>query len=299
MKQGDLVTRKSYGGDIIFKIQEVRSQYAVLRGVELRLLADAPLLDLEMSHQLDSYHDTAMLRPKWLDRMRQQDTAAAMPQQSWTGAEQPASGGALTPLPKPKVKPVYFDMPGKVLHLDGDPNYLRKCMNLYGELRVPAEGYYVAEANMPDAVYRLLPQVRPDILVLTGHDGILKNRAGADITQLSSYKNSHNFVNAVRVARQFEKNRDALTIIAGACQSHFEALLQAGANFASSPARVLIHALDPLCVAAKVAFTPIRDTVNILDVIGLTYSGLEGLGGVESLGSYRRGVPKLPYLNSN
>ena len=34
-----------------------------------------------------------------------------------------------------------------------------------------------------------------------------------------------------------------LIIVAGACQSHFEALLQAGANFASSPGSVLIHAL--------------------------------------------------------
>lgn len=118
------------------------------------------------------------------------------------------------------------------------------------------------------------------------------------MTQLSSYKNSHNFVNAVRVARQYEKNRDGLVIVAGACQSHFEALLQAGANFASSPARVLIHALDPLCIAAKVAFTPIHETVNIVDVIGLTHSGLEGLGGLETRGSYRKGVPNISYFST-
>ncbi|CAG7652036.1 Sporulation-specific protease YabG [Paenibacillus solanacearum] len=287
MKQGDLVTRRSYGGDIVFKIQEIRQQYAVLRGVELRLLADAPLLDLNALPQLDPFPYMAAASPQWLDSLKRSTAVSPMP--AAPVKPQPEMGEKI------KLSPVYFDMPGKVLHLDGDPFYLRKCMNLYNELRVPAEGYYVSESNMADALYRLLPQTRPDIVVITGHDGILKHRNAGDMTQLSSYKNSHNFVNAVRIARQYEKNRDVLTVIAGACQSHFEALLHAGANFASSPARVLIHALDPLCIAAKIAYTPINDTVNLMDVIGLTHSGLEGLGGVESLGSYRRGVPKMQY----
>src|SRR5690606_23450113 len=103
------------------------------------------------------------------------------------------------------------------------------------------------------------------------------------------------FVNAVKIARQYERNRDALAVIAGACQSHFEALLQAGANFASSPARILIHYLDPVYVAAKVAFTSIRDTVNIYSVIRHTVSGLDGLGGIETKGSHRVGLPRLEY----
>ncbi|PZE19194.1 sporulation peptidase YabG [Paenibacillus xerothermodurans] len=277
MKQGDLVTRKSYGGDIIFKIQDIIQRKAVLRGVDYRLLADAPLHDLNMASHYDPYlFASGGVQPKWMDVMRRMPGGA---HHQW-----------LIPVTKTAAGE-YFDIPGKVLHLDGDPAYMRKCMSLYAELRVPAEGFYVAEANMSEALYSLLPQVQPDIVVITGHDGILKSRRNGDISQLSSYKNSHNFVNAVKTARQYEKNKDALTVIAGACQSHFEALLQAGANYASSPARVLIHALDPLCIAAKVAFTPIKDTVNIVDIIGLTYSGLEGMGGLESRGSYRRGAP--------
>ena len=42
---------------------------------------------------------------------------------------------------------------------------------------------------------------------------------------------------------------------AGACQSHFEALIRAGANFASSPSRINIHALDPVYVVGKISFT--------------------------------------------
>ena len=98
---------------------------------------------------------------------------------------------------------------------------------------------------------------------------------------------------AVMIARQYERDRDALIIVAGACQSHFEALLQAGANFASSPARVLIHALDPLYIAAKAAYTSIRETIDVFEVIDNTYSGMDGLGGIETRGSYRRGLARI------
>jgi spore coat assembly protein len=135
----------------------------------------------------------------------------------------------------------------------------------------------------------MLPQVHPDIVVITGHDGVLKQRE--DLQQLSSYKNSLNFVQAVNVARDYERNRDSLVVVAGACQSHFEALLQAGANFASSPGRIMIHALDPVYVAVRASFTPFRDTINITDVIAHTISGRQGVGGIETMGRYRIGVP--------
>lgn len=280
MKQGDLVVRKSYGGDVVFKIQEMTYQTALLKGVDVRLLADSPVRDLSLANADTVARHEQQMRQKMADsadvlsQMRRQRLAAA------NGNRQ-------------RIGYPYFEVPGKVLHLDGDPHYLRKSMALYEELHVPAEGIYVPETGMADALYRLLPHVRPDILVLTGHDGILKNRKNGDMYSLSSYKNSQNFVNAVKTARLYERSRDSLVIVAGACQSHFEALLQAGANFASSPARVLIHALDPLYIAAKVSFTSIKDTVQIMDVIHHTMSGLDGLGGIETKGSFRFGVPKV------
>ncbi|WP_248929108.1 sporulation peptidase YabG [Paenibacillus hamazuiensis] len=284
MKQGDLVIRKSYGGDVLFKIQEFRSTHAILRGVDYRLLADSPVADLEVASGQELIPYYLSNHPEMNKAMQRLKSQIAE-----VNREVPNPGA----ISQGSV-PSYFELPGKVLHLDGDPMYLRKSLSLYGELKVPAEGYYVPEAGMAEALYRLLPQTNPDIVVITGHDGILKHRRN-DVGNLSSYKNSHNFVNAVKVARQYEKNRDTLTVVAGACQSHFEALLQAGANFASSPARVLIHALDPLCIAAKVAYTSVKETVNIRDVISLTSSGLEGLGGIESRGSHRIGLPKSPY----
>ncbi|MCR4401776.1 MAG: hypothetical protein NUW12_03195 [Firmicutes bacterium] len=43
---GDYVTRKSHGGDIIFKVVAVEGDSALLRGVLLRIMADAPTNDL-------------------------------------------------------------------------------------------------------------------------------------------------------------------------------------------------------------------------------------------------------------
>jgi spore coat assembly protein len=273
MRQGDLVVRKSYGGDVLFKIQELTALKALLKGIEYRLLADAPIDDLSVI-QGDPFGMDPAAQLKAIEAIR-----------------------SIEQYHKLRTKETnmqsYFEVPGKVLHLDGDPIYLRKSLNLYHELRVPAEGFYVPEAGMSEALIRLLPLKQPDILVITGHDGILKDTKDNDLHNLQSYKNSHNFVRAIQTAREFERNRDALVIIAGACQSFFEALLQAGANFASSPARVLIHALDPLYIAAKVSFTPIKETVQMMDIIQHTMSGLKGIGGMETRGSYRIGLPGL------
>ncbi|MDF2720946.1 MAG: sporulation peptidase YabG [Paenibacillus sp.] len=282
MKQGELVVRKSYGGDVIFKIDEIDMRRAVLKGVDFRLLADSPVSDLQ------TVQDARPLAQQY-SQMKVHDSLRELARyRMWQREKQQTELGQ-----SGNVKHSYFEMPGKVLHLDGDPMYLRKSMALYGEFRVPAEGYFVTEPNMPQALYRLLPQVRPDIVVITGHDGILKHLKERDMNSLASYKNSQHFVSAVHVAREFERDLDSLTVIAGACQSHFEALLKSGANFASSPARVLIHALDPSCIAIKSAFTSIRDTINVADVIHNTISGFDGVGGIETRGSYRLGWPKL------
>lgn len=288
MKQGDLVARKSYGGDLMFRIADFAGRGAVLRGTDYRLLADAPLEDLfpvRNPDELSGSRQARILTNESIRRMqeeRQRQTVHAAAHLNSAEQRQP-----------------FFEMPGKVLHLDGDAGYLRKSMQVYNQLRVPAEGIHCHESQMPQMLFRLLPRVRPDIVVITGHDGVLKQRE--DLQHLGSYKNSLNFVHAVHVAREYERRRDSLIVVAGACQSHFEALLQAGANFASSPARIMIHALDPVYVAVRSAFTPFRETINVMDVITHTISGIDGVGGVETLGSYRVGVPnsKTPTAEVN
>jgi spore coat assembly protein len=284
VKPGDLVSRRSYGRDLLFEIYLI-DQYknvAWLKGLDVRLLADSPLDDLikvkreEVSRyeqvHFGTHHESLRL-------VRQQRKLQKEKNSYYLKGTNRSDEN-------------YFEVPGKVLHLDGDPKYLQKCLNLYKELQIPVEGYHIVEKDMPDAVARLLPQINPDILVITGHDGILKNKKANEYQDLTSYRNSKNFVRAVREARNYERNRDVLTIIAGACQSHFEALIHAGANFASSPQRILIHALDPVFVSEKIAYTSIRETINIIDVIKNTITGMDGLGGIESKGSYRLGFPR-------
>lgn len=66
----------------------------------------------------------------------------------------------------------------------------------------------------------------------------------------------------------------------GACQSYFEALIQAGANFASSPARILIDILDPLIVAKEVATTDDFKFIRIEDIENELRDGRKGIGGI-------------------
>lgn len=283
MKQGDLVTRQSYGHDVLFKIEYIVQEMAVLRGIEFRLLADAPIKDLKKADRPSSAEGNLAEARSAANIRRLEDA-----RKQWITRN-------LRVLSTDDVSNnSYFEVPGKVLHLDGDESYLRKSLELYRQLRVPAEGHHIAESSMSEAIVSLFPRVKPDILVITGHDGMLKGKEN-DKQLLSGYKNSQHFVRAIHAARQFERNRDSLTIIAGACQSHFEALLQAGANFASSPARILIHALDPVHIAAKVSYTSVKETINMVDVISHTVSGLKGIGGIESRGSYRIGLPNIYY----
>lgn len=289
MNFGDLVVRRSYGGDVTFRVEGVQQNTAIIKGTDFRLLADSPLGDLvrvphpttsERTKQAQIKANESLTRLQQYHQEQSERRLADLRTEWGTGEKG------------------YFDVPGKVLHLDGDPLYLKKSLSLYNQLRVPAEGHHIHESSMAEALYRMLPRVRPDIVVITGHDGVLKRPQTRDLYSLESYKNSQNFVQAIQVARQYERNRDTLVIVAGACQSHFEALLQAGANFASSPGRVLIHALDPVYVAAKTAYTSVRETVNMNDVLHNTISGSQGVGGIETRGTYRIGLPRLNDLST-
>lgn len=279
MKQGDLVVRQSYGGDVLFRIEMIQSENVILKGLDFRLLADAHRSDLT------SIHDPAATIVAQNVRQRVNQTLRHM--HATTDPKRQVSNYY-----RQVADSLYFEWPGKVLHLDGDANYLKKSMQLYEAMKVPAEGYYVNESKMADVLVRLLPEVQPDIVVITGHDGVLKHREGMDLTSLSSYKNSQHFVNAVRVARDYEWNRDNLIVVAGACQSHYEALLSSGSNFASSPGRILIHALDPVYIAIKASYTPIKETIDLQEVVAGTISGIDGVGGIETVGRYRVGYPR-------
>ena len=106
------------------------------------------------------------------------------------------------------------------------------------------------------------------------------------------YKNSKYFIDAVKIARQYEMCHDKLIIIAGACQSNYEELIKAGANFASSPKRKNIHALDPAIVASYMALYDSGKYIDIKKVLESTKYGSEGMGGIITKGTMHIGYPR-------
>ena len=66
---------------------------------------------------------------------------------------------------------------------------------MYKELGIRAIGQHVPESQMPAAVDGLLEKYEPDILIITGHDGVI--RKGKDWSDIHNYRNSENFVKTV------------------------------------------------------------------------------------------------------
>ena len=74
IKKGDIVVRKSYGKDIIFKVVKIiksnNSQIAILKGVTLRIEADAPITDLEIAQKQRVENNMRNLNTKLEDRIK-------------------------------------------------------------------------------------------------------------------------------------------------------------------------------------------------------------------------------------
>lgn len=293
IKIGDLVGRKSYNCDIVFRVHDIIKQndksIFILKGLNLRIIADAPEADViklptsKINEDIRNFDDRVKKLMRKLEKRVKRATKIVSPKFYRSEAQ-------------------FYRRPGKVLHIDGDKNYLDMCMKSYKELNIDAIGRVVAESEQPKAVEALLLQFTPDILVLTGHDAYVSPQSSAspaqrtkDLNTIGNYINSRYYIESVKIARKYEPSLDDLVIFAGACQSYFEGIMEAGANFASSPERVLIHALDPVMVCEKVALTSIDKIVPLKEVLTGTITGLNGVGGVQTRGKYRDGMPKSLY----
>jgi spore coat assembly protein len=171
---------------------------------------------------------------------------------------------------------------GKILHIDGDQYFLKKALEVYQEYHLEVSGYYYQEEEIPRIIKDLINLHHPNILVITGHDSFNFN---LDKTNIAAYKNSLYYIEACEIARKIYQDKDDLIIIAGACQSNFEALIRAGANFASSPKRGNIHLLDPVIIATFMANYRINEKIDIEYLLGNTIS--KNMGGIETKGSAR------------
>lgn len=171
---------------------------------------------------------------------------------------------------------------GTILHIDGDKEYLESCLSLYKELNIFANGIYIKEEDVKNKIESLILELTPDIVVITGHD--IYN--GRGIKDINNYKNTGHFKDALRIIRR-HFNQENMTVIVGACASHFEALIAAGANFSSSPKRINIHTYDPAIIAIKVATTSINQNVDFEQTLKFIENKKDAFGGIETKGKMK------------
>lgn len=263
IRKGDIVSRNSYGNDIMFTVKRIlklsdQNEIAILKGINVRVEADAPVEDLKIVSKeeiriREKEFETNILLKIENERLWEEN----------------------------RRKEIVYT--GRILHLDGDKRYSEKSIMYYKKMGLNATVRNIPENKQPKVVYRLLQIVNPDILVITGHDGMIKN--GARYKDIFNYRNSRHFIQTVKEARKYDETHGKnLVIFAGACQSYFEALMEAGANFASSPARILIDFLDPLIVAKSIAVADKNKYITIDDFVNELRDGKKGVNGLGARG---------------
>ena len=264
IKKGDIVGRISYGKDILFVVDRLinlkkeNTQIAILKGLTMRIKADSFIDDLEVidkrivKSNVQSIENRILIHlSKYTKRIRNSHNY------------------------------------GKVLHLDGDSRYSQKSVRYYRDMGINAIVKNIAENRQPFVVRNLLNKYRPDILVVTGHDGMIKR--GTGFNDIYNYRNSAYFIKTVSEARAWENYTNNLAIFAGACQSYYEAIIQSGANFASSPARILIDFVDPLIVAENIAVADKNKFISIKDFENELRDGQKGISGIGVYGKKSSG----------
>ena len=145
-KIGDLVSRNSYNNDTLFKITEIDNGLIMLKGVDVRLYADSPPEDLKLEkNDSEKLNDDAT----FIDSITEKFSLD---------------------------RNEYFYLSGKILHIDGDDEYLERCINFYKKMKVKAYGLNLKEEVIAMDIDRYLKKLKPDIVVITGHDFFYKNR---------------------------------------------------------------------------------------------------------------------------
>lgn len=262
IKKGDIVGRYSYNNDILFFVDKIIKsskieKIAILKGLNIRIEADAPIKDLK---KIDAKEAEKLIR----------------------GIDNKIYNQVINDYKNT------IEYTGKILHLDGDKRYSEKTIKYYRKMGLNAVVKNISENKQPQMVIPLLAKYDPDILIITGHDAMIKS--GKNYLDIYNYRNSKYFINSVVNARKWQNSSDKLVIFAGACQSFYEAIMEAGADFASSPGRILIDFIDPLIVAKVVATTDKNIYVSAKEISKRIKEGEKGVSGIGA-----RGKKKIYY----
>ena len=133
MNIGDYVTRNSHNNDMIFKIIDIIDDIAYLKGANVRLIADSNIDDLVKVEFKESNDEEVVERIKDETNLDRDD---------------------------------YFYLPGKILHIDGDQEYLDRCLKYYQKMNLMAMGICEDENIVPEKITQYLEEYNPSILVI-------------------------------------------------------------------------------------------------------------------------------------
>lgn len=172
IKKGNIVGRKSYGKDVFFIVDNIlktrlNNEFVILKGLNIRIMADSPIDDLEVINKKDVINSIKRSDIDLEERIR---------------------------LSKIKIDNTFKRQKiytGKILHLDGDRKYSEKSARYYSRVGLNAVVKNIAENKQSKVVIPLLNKYNPDILIITGHDAMLKN--GSNYNNVYNYRNSRAF----------------------------------------------------------------------------------------------------------
>ena len=163
IRNGDIVGRKSYNQDIIFIVKDIKNKKNVLlEGVFERIIADSDISDLKLIDK-EKFEKEQETRESKIKKV-----------------EDRLNNAGIT---------------GKILHLDGDKRYSEKSLKYYQKMGIRAIVKNIPENRQPMQVYHLLNHYKPDILVITGHDGMIKKEYG--YYDIYNYRNSKHFIETI------------------------------------------------------------------------------------------------------
>lgn len=246
----DIVYKKD-NEKVLFKVKEINDEFLVLVGFNTRNIVKAKKEDLIIASS---------------DQIKKEETKNLENYQRIV----------INNKSRLKRKVMY----GRILHIDGDSDFLKSCLKLYKELNIHAYGLNIGEKDIYKEIEKIYLEITPEIVVITGHD----QYNGEGLGDLNNYENTRYFMKAIREIRKLNSNT---VIIAGACASNFEALIASGANFASSPKRVNTHTYDPAIAAIKASTTPFDRKIDYNSIIKYIETGKDALGGIETYGTMK------------
>lgn len=160
IKKGDIVGRKSYNEDILFYVKAIvpvnGEKIAILKGLSIRIEADAPLKDLTIIKKQTAKKRVGKIENRLDEKIKTGNI----------GCTKNKNGIGKIFNSRSKVEEIY----GKILHIDGDRKYSEKSAKYYKKLGLSAVVRNIPENIQQYAIIDLLNRYKPDILVITGHD---------------------------------------------------------------------------------------------------------------------------------